>query len=194
MLQLLQQHRQQMEAADHESIRKLIVQGLPVDYEEYRQYRNDPRRGGWASLNFLIDKGLCSGVQDFFSQWFRVERGIVFPEFTDPQMVIATIRQAGGLPVLAHPGSEFHGADLERALADFSRLEIAGFEGFHPNHTRNTTRRILSWCRNKSLLVTGGSDCHGGFVPLRRMGRPEVRLGDLRLDERLWSREVRDSL
>lgn len=170
-----------MEEVDHDSIRKLAAAGLPVDYEEFCAYQHDPTRGGWKSLSFLIDKGLCRGVADFFSELFTAKRGIVFPAFAPPAAAIAAIKAAGGVPVLAHPGSDFHGPSLEETLDCFAAEAIEGVECFHPGHDAATTGRAVAWCERHRLLITGGSDCHGGFVAHRRLGRPAIKLSDLRL-------------
>lgn len=170
-----------MEEVDHDSIRKLVADGLPIAYDEFRAYEHDPRRGGWKSLAYLIDKGMCTGVGDFFSDLFTPERGIVFPEFPQPAEAIAAIKTAGGIPVLAHPGSDFHGPALEETLNLFAAQDIEGVECFHLCHDAATTRRAVEWCDRHGLLITGGSDCHGGFVPGRKLGVPDIRLGQLRL-------------
>lgn len=170
-----------MEEVDHDSIRKLVAAGFPVDYAEFCAYDHDPGRGGWKSLSYLIDKGLCTGVGDFFAELFNAKRGIVFPDFPHPAEAIAAIKEAGGVPVLAHPGSDFHGPALEETLDMFAAEAIEGVECFHLCHDAATTRRAVEWCDRHDLLITGGSDCHGGFVPARRLGVPEIRLGQLRL-------------
>ncbi len=174
-----------MEEVDHDSIRKLAAAGFPIDYAEFCSYDHNPGRGGWKSLSYLIDKGLCTGVGDFFAELFNAKRGIVFPAFPHPAEAIAAIREAGGVPVLAHPGSDFHGPAIEETLDMFAAEAVAGVECFHICHDAATTRRAVEWCGRRNLLITGGSDCHGGFVPARRLGVPEIRLGQLRLGELL---------
>lgn len=174
-----------MEEVDHTSIKKLIADGLAIDYAEYCSYQHDPARGGWKSLSFLIDKGFCRDVSEFFSELFTAERGIAFPEFPSPQTVIDAVKRSGGVPVLAHPGSDFHGPVLEETLDYFAGEQIEGVECFHPGHDAVTTRRAIEWCQKRGLLITGGSDCHGEFVPERRLGMPPIKVQDLRLG-RLW--------
>ena len=170
-----------MEEVDHDSIRKLAAAGYPVDFAEYCAYEHDPCRGGWKSLSYLIDKGLCTGVADFFSGLFTADKGIIFPDFIHPAQAIAAIKAAGGAAVLAHPGSAFHGPPLEETLDLFAAEDIDGVECYHLCHDAGTTRRAAEWCDRHGLLITGGSDSHGGFEPSRRLGVPEIRLGQLRL-------------
>lgn len=179
--QLLRHNTELLERVDRESIRKLIADGFAIDYAEYCTYQHDPSRGGWKSLSFLIDKGFCRDVHDFFANLFTVERGLDFPEYLAPETVIGAIHAAGGVAVLAHPGSDFHGADLEETLEQLGHEALDGVECYHPGHDEATTRQVLAWCKKKKLLITGGSDCHGGFVPQRRLGVPSIRLEQLRL-------------
>lgn len=174
-----------MEKVDDESIRELIRTGLPVDYDEYLAYRHNPARGGWKSLNFLIDRGLCRDINDFFTHLFTKEHGIDFPEFPHPSEVAAAIKTAGGVTVLAHPGSGFHGSTLEETLDYFESIAIDGVECFHPCHDAGTSRRAVAWCRQHKRLITGGSDCHGSFVGSRCLGMPEICLQELNLGELL---------
>ena len=181
LLRLLDHNTQLMTEADRSSIRQLVKQGMPIDYEEYRDYEYDHSRGGWKSLNYLMDKGVCQGVEDFFGRLFTAEKGLEFPEFPPPATVTAAIHSAGGVAVLAHPGSEFHGSILAETLEAFLKEDIEGVECFHPGHDQKTTATALAWCRRRNLLITGGSDCHGTFAPGRRLGWPRVDLAELNL-------------
>lgn len=179
--ELLHTNMTMMEELDHDSIRKLIQQGLPISYQDYVNYQNEPSRGGWKSLNFLIDQGLCDGVHDFFARLFTAERGISFPVFSEPAVVIDVISKAGGVAILAHPGSEFHGASLTETLEFFLDQDIHGIECFHPGHNAADTQLALDWCEKYNRLITGGSDCHGEFVGSRQLGQPMIELAQLRL-------------
>jgi len=180
--QLLKHNYELMEEADHDSIKKLIAAGIKLDYQEYVDYQHNPARGGWKSLSFLIDKGLCTDAKDFFANLFTPLAGITFPEFPSPVKAIETIRQAGGIPVLAHPGSAFHGTELEETLNYFGKVDIAGVECYHPSHKAETVRAAIAWSRRHNKLITGGSDCHGVFLPDRRLGYPDIRLNELTLE------------
>lgn len=187
---ILRHNTELLEEVDRDSIRKLIADGFAIDYEEYCTYRHDPARGGWKSLSFLIDKGFCQDVQDFFTNLFTAEKGISFPDFLPPAEVIGAIKAAGGAAILAHPGSDFHGTALEETLNHFAHEDISGVECFHPGHDKATTQRVLAWCRKNGLLITGGSDCHGAFVPQRRLGVPITQLEQLELGEMMRFMEV----
>lgn len=182
LTKLLHTNTELMEQADEDSVKKLAAQGEPISYEDYLAYCHNPARGGWKSLSYFTDKGLCANVGEFFSRLFTAKRGIVFPGFSPPREVIAAIHAAGGKAVLAHPGSDFHGTMLEETLDAFAAEAIDGIECYHPSQDVETSRRAFQWCERRGLLVTGGSDCHGAFVPERRLGVPEIQFSQLRLE------------
>lgn len=178
---LVSSNRQRLEDANRESLDRLRRDGFSIDLDVYDTYENDPTRGGWASLNYLIDQGLCTGVGDYW-QLFNEDRPTPFPTFPPPAEVVSIIADAGGVPILAHPGASWlptSGEDLET----FRRAGIRGLECYATHHDEAKTRGFVAWCRRHDLLVTGGSDCHGEFIPSRKLGLPYVELADLRLDE-----------
>ncbi|MGC9081822.1 MAG: PHP domain-containing protein [Anaerolineae bacterium] len=177
---LLRANRARLEWINEETLRRMARAGYPVDLEAYAAYENDPRRGGWRGLNFLIDTGLCRDVRDFFERIFVDPVRPPDPGFPHPTEAIARIREAGGVPVLAHPGGSFRGRPIEEALAPFLDFGIVGVECYSPYHSPETTARCRAFCLRHGLLVTGGSDCHGEFTD-RPLGVPEVTVDNLQL-------------
>lgn len=170
-----------MEQIDIESIALLEQAGWPVSVKEFVKYTYDRRRGGWASLAYLIDKKLCTGVNDFFKRIFTKEHELGFPEFPSISQVINTIHEAGGLAICAHAASGFHGPGLEQVLALLQEEAFDGYECYHSNHSEEDAQRLRQLCQENNLYITGGSDCHGSFVPGRYLGQPQVKLEQIKL-------------
>lgn len=177
---LLRENRHTLDRASDEAIQSLIAAGYPIDWADYASYTYERTRGGWKAYNFLVDRSLCSGIRDYFD---RLGPALPSdpPAFVSPGEAIAAIRAAGGVPILAHPGASLPRVTDEglRSLLD---LGIAGVECYSYAHDEATTRFCLDWCARYGLLVTGGSDCHGGLVP-RELGSPPVDTDDLRLGD-----------
>ncbi|WP_293728014.1 PHP domain-containing protein [uncultured Phascolarctobacterium sp.] len=181
LLELLQHNEALLEQKDVDSIALLQRDGWPVDAAEFARYTYDRRRGGWRALAYLQDKGLCSGVNDFFQRIFTPEHDLGFPTFPAIGQVVDAIKGAGGVAICAHAASGFHGPGLERVM-DLLRTEpLDGFECYHSGHTEEGTKRLLRHCVKHGLLISGGSDCHGSFVPGRNLGEPFVDTSMLRL-------------
>ena len=182
LLELMQHNEALLEQKDVDSIHLLARDGWPVDEAEFARYTYDRRRGGWRALAYLIDKGLCSGVGDFFKRIFTPEHDLGFPQFPAISEVIAAIHAAGGAALCAHAASGFHGPGLECVLDILRTEKFDGFECYHSNHSEEGTQRLLQHCQKHGLLISGGSDCHGTFVPERFLGQPFVTADMLRLD------------
>lgn len=156
--------------------------GYDVGLDEYAAYTYDQARGGWKTLNYMQDKGICGDVWDYLDNVVP-KLDVGWPTFPPPDEVIGVIREAGGVPILAHPGASLRGEGVsESSLRVFLIAGIAGLECYSQYHDASVTRFCLDWCARHQLLVTGGSDCHGGLVG-RELGVPAVDVSDLRLGE-----------
>ena len=184
LLELMAHNEALLDQKDVDSIMMLERDGWAVSSAEFAHYDYDRRRGGWRALAYLIDKGLCTGVNDFFQRIFTPEHDLGFPEFPPISEVVDAIHGAGGVAICAHAASGFHGPGLERVMELLRVERFDGFECYHSGHNAEGTERLLRHCHKHHLLISGGSDCHGTFVPGRRLGEPYVEtsmldLGDL---------------
>lgn len=180
---LEENHRRLIPMVD-KAFRYLEERGHHIDYEAYKNYTYDKKRGGWKFLNFIIDSKICKGVDEFFTTLFAGRFDLIFAEFPDPKEAAKVIVQAGGIPILAHPDAslKIYPQDEQiEILDDLIISGIAGLECHSTYHKPEATKKYLEYCRKKNLLITGGSDCHGGFVINRHLGEPEVYLLDLNL-------------
>ncbi len=180
LTRLLRENKTRGDQYNNNIVRSLIAAGYPLDFDEYAAYEYDRTRGGWQVFNFLMDQGICTSLRDYFDNLLpdlSVERTL----FPHPAEAIAAIREAGGVPILAHPGESLRYTSVtEETLRPFLDFGIAGLECYSQYHKDATIRFCLDWCNHYDLLITGGSDCHGGFVG-RKLGVPVVDVAALRL-------------
>jgi hypothetical protein len=180
---VLRDNDRKLRATDDGDIRALIGLGYDIDYDDYLSYTYDRTRGGFKSLNYCIDLGICSDAYDYFGR-IRAQLKHTWPDFAHPHEAVRAIRGAGGVPILAHPGASLKdvGGVTEEALASVLDLGIAGIECYSQYHDAPTTTLCVDFCWQHDLLVTGGSDYHGGFVG-RQLGVPVIDTAMLRLGE-----------
>ncbi len=166
--------------AGDDAVRRLMDAGWPISWDDYVGYTWDRARGGWKSVNYLIDRGFCRDVHGYFDELFGGELAHPEADFPPPDQVVAVARRAGAVVILAHPGVLFYnGLNVER-LDELAEMGVQGLECYSFHHDEAKTRAFLDYCRSRDLLITGGSDCHGAFAG-RSLGVPPVRTHELRL-------------
>lgn len=149
-----------MEQMDTELIRRVGERDPRVSVEAYEAYSYDRTLGGWKALHYFIDSGVAADADKALTLF--VDGGNPYPSV---ETVVDAIHAAGGKAVLAHPGKclatapDAFCAELEA----FIQLGIDGIECFYPSHSKTQTDACLACCRKHGLLITAGSDCHGGF-------------------------------
>lgn len=175
---LVTANNERLTGSSDEAVRLLADLGYRVSLADYARYRWDRRRGGWKALNYLIDQGLCGDVHEYFHLFAEI--GHPRAEFPPVDEIVACVRQASGVVLLAHPGAGFYNGVDEERLDLLVEMGVSGLECFSFHHDQTETRGYLEYCRSRDLLVTGGSDCHGGFAG-RAIGVPPVFAHDLML-------------
>ncbi|MGN0469265.1 MAG: PHP domain-containing protein [Acutalibacteraceae bacterium] len=87
------------------------------------------------------------------------ENILVNTVYATPEETIETIHDAGGIAVLAHPGF-FDNFEL---LDELIELGLDGVEVWHPMNTPEQQEYLKEVAKKNKLLMTGGSDFHGGY-------------------------------
>jgi len=115
----------------------------------------------------MVSAGYVHTVQEAFEQYIAQGRPFYVPR---PEVPVRegcrVIREAGGIPVLAHPMELRSGeAVLSSLVHEWRGQGLAGIEIYHPSTPSHKIAMLLGIARQEGLLVTGGSDYHG--IPKR---------------------------
>lgn len=106
----------------------------------------------------LIKKGYFSTFDDALHSLLAKGGPAYVPHYKlSPLDVIDIILEAGGIPVLAHPGLIGNDYYVRTLVA----RGLKGLEAYHPKHNKAMTNHYNQIARNYNLLITGGSDFHG---------------------------------
>ncbi|HTW64493.1 MAG TPA: PHP domain-containing protein [Bryobacteraceae bacterium] len=121
----------------------------------------------------LINKGYAANFDEAFRRYLG-ETAPTYVERYAPYVAeaIERVRNAGGLPVLAHPirlGIRDPNAE-EAFIRELRDAGLRGIEVFHSDHRPADMERYGAIARKYNLLVTGGSDFHGE-------NKPQISLG-----------------
>lgn len=164
---------------------KKIVKHFSLSVEEFVEYKNDHSRGGMKALNFFLDKGACNDLDHYLKMIYK-DNKFEPPAYLAVENVIKVIHAAGGVSILAHPGSTLTNDGLTFAdIEEMIEIGVNGLECYSQYHTKEMTAKFVKFCHKRKLLITGGSDCHGNLIAARRLGYPEVHLSQLNLGKLL---------
>jgi 3',5'-nucleoside bisphosphate phosphatase len=115
----------------------------------------------------LVDAGVVPDRSAAFAEILRPSGSYYVPYYApSPLDAVRAIREAGGVSVLAHPGSVTRDDDLPLALLE--ALVEGGLDGLevdHREHGEAETAELREFARSHGLLITGGSDFHGTGKP-----------------------------
>lgn len=136
--------------------------GMPLEWEEVQELAGGESVGRPHVARALLNRGYVATLQDAFDRFLANGGPAHVPRLKlTPAEVIQTVVEAGGVPVLAHPGHYW--AILER-LTEFIGYGLRGLETYYPNHSPTEVETLLGLCREHRLIATGGTDFHGpGF-------------------------------
>jgi predicted metal-dependent phosphoesterase TrpH len=169
---LLARTREARRERAREMLARLARLGLPVEWEQVVN-----AAGGNGSIGrphvaaTLLEAGHVSSWDEAFDLW--IGRGC--PAYVEryklsPEEAIQLVSRSGGLTVLAHPyiynrhGERKSALDLKRWLPRLKAAGLVGIEVYYSNYPRRASRQLLSLAVRHDLLITGGSDFHGGML------------------------------
>lgn len=110
----------------------------------------------------LFESGQVASIQEAFARYLAPGRPAYVPlPKQSPSQVLRLLQACGAVPVLAHPGQYgFSPAGLESLLKQWQREGLMGLEVYHS--ANRPVPPYLRLARSLGLMVTGGSDFHGG--------------------------------
>lgn len=142
------------------TVDRLRELGLPIDVQVAALAPGDDDALGRPTIaRALMAAGFAVSVEDAFARLIgHGTPGYVRRDGLGPEAAIATIRAAGGIPVLAHFREAPARIDLLRELITAG---LAGLEVHYRSFDAATTAAVGEVARDLGLLATGGTDYHG---------------------------------
>jgi 3',5'-nucleoside bisphosphate phosphatase len=134
--------------------------GLPVDAQLENMDRSDEESLGRPTIaRALVEAGWAADVQDAFTRIVgNGMPGYVRREGMGPRDALTAIRDAGGLPVLAH----FSAAPrLPGVVDELMAAGLRGIEVHHRSFSAATVDAMREVAALHGLVASGGTDYHG---------------------------------
>lgn len=152
-------------------IEKLQKLGLDVTYEEVRALAGTDSVGRPHIARILMQKGYVTSAKEAFNRYLAKGAAAYVPRsLPDPVEAIKWIRDAGGLPVLAHPTWVDRPEGVPKLCERLKGEGLAGIEVHYSTHNPQQTAEYLDLAKRLDLLITGGSDFHG-------VTKPDIEVG-----------------
>lgn len=157
---------------------RLKKMNLPLEPQAVFDIAGSGTVGRLHIARAMVKENLVKSIYDAF----KVYIGDKCPAYVlgfrfSPQQAIELIREAGGIPVLAHP----YLMNNDELIPKFAALGLMGLEAYYPEHSQGMVNHYRAIASKYNLLVTGGSDYHGD-------AKPNVKLGCLKVGYELVER------
>ncbi len=151
---------------------KMAADGIPISYDKMRQ-RFGEVIGRPHFARILVELGLARNTRDAFDRYVEKGQKYYMPRnFLSIERSVEIIREAGGVPVLAHPFQyKRDDAGLRDILEHCMEHGLMGMECRYSGYTQEQSAYLEALADEYGLLKTGGSDFHG-------ISKPDIRLGE----------------
>lgn len=153
-------------------IEKLKSLGIEVDAEEvFKIAVNNGSVGRLHVAKAMLNSQAVKNLREAFDKYIGFSKPCYVP-YTKllPGEAVEFILKAGGVPVIAHPSL----IGNDEYIDEFMGYGLKGLEVYHTDHKPHVSRHYEAIAKERGLIMTGGSDCHG-------MGKGRVLLGSVRV-------------
>ncbi|MCG2622803.1 PHP domain-containing protein [Arthrobacter sp. I2-34] len=149
---------------------ELLAEDFPITWEDVHAHVGHGATIGRPHIaDALVAAGIVADRSEAFANILTSHSRYYVTHYApDPALVVGMVRQAGGVPVFAHPVASSRGRVVGEEV--FRRMVDAGLAGVEADH-RDNPPEGQAWLRRfaaeHSLFVTGSSDYHGTGKPNR---------------------------
>jgi predicted metal-dependent phosphoesterase TrpH len=171
-------------------VQRLNALGVRVTMDDVLEQAAGGAIGRPHVARALIANGWAGDIRTAFDRYLGAGRPAFVPkDRLSLADAIGMVHRAGGIAVLAHPGTSATADRLKALIA----LGLDGVEVRHPSHDDAEIGRILALTERLGLLPSGGSDWHGQPDGARALGAMRVPADWLaRQDARVGARGSRE--
>jgi len=139
-------------------VRKLNELGIELSMETVRRVAGNSTLGRPHVADALVEQEYVRTFNEAFARYLGYHAPAYVPKFhITPEQGILIVHEAGGVAVLAHPGT----LGRDDLIPELARRGLDGIEAIYPLHSYQVTRKYKDMAAALGLIVTGGSDSHG---------------------------------
>ncbi len=140
-------------------IAKLNDLNVRINWQQVQKIAGSGTVGRPHIAQAMLEKGYIKSFKEAFTRYI----GLGGPAYVErnkiiPIEAVALIKEANGLPVLAHP---FTIKQPEKMTAELKSAGLIGIEVYYDNYTEEERKTLARLASKYNLITTGGSDYHG---------------------------------
>ena len=157
---------------NHKIFYNIKKMGIDITWEHIKKIAGTGQIGRPHFATFFIQQGRAKNNAEAFNLYLRKDRpAYAEREILPTEEAIQIIHEAHGLAIIAHPGMLPCNQDMTmKYINTFIDMELDGIETYYPTHSKTLQKRLLHFCTEKNLIITGGSDYHGDIRPNTSLG------------------------
>lgn len=168
--ELCKRHTTRREQRNLQILKKLEAKNIHITTEDLAEFasKDFQRTIGRPHIAMaMAKKGYVSSIKEAFDQYLGDNSAcFVKGEVITTQETIDVLHQAGAFTVIAHPHLVSPSGLVDKLL----KLDIDGIEAYYGNFYPHQHERWLKMAKKNNLLITGGSDFHGGEKTANPLG------------------------
>lgn len=170
---VLVQLRDGREDRNQRILARLKSLGFALGWEEVAAFAGEDVVGRPHFAQALIAKGYVRNKDEAFDRYLGKGKAAYMDRYRlSAAESVKMIREAGGVPVLAHPFTlGLKNNSVRDLVRELKAVGLAGIEAYYSEHDEEQVRFCLAMARDLDLAVSGGSDFHGAVNPDIRLGR-----------------------
>lgn len=150
---------------------KLNEMGIDLQMDTVKRVAKKGAIGRPHVADALVREEFVLTIEEAFSRYLGYHAPAYVPKtYFDPAEAIALVHDAGGLAVLAHPGT----VRRDEVIPHFKEIGLDGLEVYHAKHTPHLLRHYRQLAEKNDLIISGGSDWHGRHDPRSDLGSKRV--------------------
>lgn len=169
----LEQQREARQNRIPRIIERLNDMGVAITVEDVLRVSQAKAIGRPHVARALVELGVCVDTEDAFRRFLgdsapaQVRKAV-----PGPAEAIRWIHEASGKAVWAHPLAKplQRQGGVATLAAELKHAGLDGIEEVHPGQNPSERRRLRQIASELGLVLTGGSDFHGGTTPAVRLG------------------------
>jgi 3',5'-nucleoside bisphosphate phosphatase len=137
---------------------KLQGLGLPLEWQRVQDLARGESICRPHIAQAMLERGYVSDEREAFERYIgRDGPAYVGREKVGPADAVRIVKNAGGIPVLAHPADI---VSVEKIIVELKAVGLVGIEAYYGQYNTKTVRRVIKMADRHGLLTTGGTDYH----------------------------------